>query len=241
MNRTSIYVFESQPIVVRGIEALVADSADLTLAGSASAPSEALDSLRNQPADVVLVDANIGLRTALRFISDLAQVAQAVQPVLWAQSLTDVDASRVLQLGARGVARKSLPLGRLLECVRTVAAGGIWLETDENEPDSVEARRARSIAKLTPRERQVAISVCRGMRNREIADQLSITPGTVKVHLMHIFEKTGMKDRFELAIHGRRLLGVESHSPVATDGSSSADSGPSDSSSSDMELQTPSA
>ena len=210
MNRTSIYVFEAQPIVVRGLEALVADSQDLRVAGSASAPSEALDSLRAQPTDIVLVDANIGLRTALRFIGDLAQIAQAVQPVLWATSLTDVDASRVLQMGARAVARKSLPLDRLLECVRTVAAGGIWLETDESETDSTEARRVRSMAKLTPREREVAIAVCRGLRNREIAQELTITPGTVKVHLMHIFEKTGMKDRFELAIHGRRLLGVES-------------------------------
>jgi DNA-binding CsgD family transcriptional regulator len=47
------------------------------------------------------------------------------------------------------------------------------------------------------------------MRNKEIAVELSITPGTVKVHLMHIFEKTGVKDRFELAVHGRKLLGIE--------------------------------
>ena len=47
------------------------------------------------------------------------------------------------------------------------------------------------------------------MKNKEIAGTLSITAGTVKVHLMHIFEKTGVKDRFELAIHGRKLLGTE--------------------------------
>jgi DNA-binding CsgD family transcriptional regulator len=47
------------------------------------------------------------------------------------------------------------------------------------------------------------------LKNKEIAVALSITAGTVKVHLMHIFEKTGVKDRFELAVHGRRLLGVE--------------------------------
>jgi DNA-binding NarL/FixJ family response regulator len=47
------------------------------------------------------------------------------------------------------------------------------------------------------------------MKNKEIAGALSITAGTVKVHLMHIFEKTGVKDRFELAVHGRRMLGAE--------------------------------
>jgi DNA-binding NarL/FixJ family response regulator len=51
--------------------------------------------------------------------------------------------------------------------------------------------------------------VCRGLRNKQIAENLHITPGTVKVHLMHIFEKTGLKDRLALAVHGRELAGVE--------------------------------
>jgi hypothetical protein len=52
--------------------------------------------------------------------------------------------------------------------------------------------------------------ICEGLKNKEIAEALSITAGTVKVHLMHIFEKTGVKDRFELAIQGRKLLGLDS-------------------------------
>jgi DNA-binding NarL/FixJ family response regulator len=48
--------------------------------------------------------------------------------------------------------------------------------------------------------------VCRGYKNRQIAEALSITPGTVQVHLMHVFEKTGVRDRFELAMQGARLL-----------------------------------
>ena len=47
----------------------------------------------------------------------------------------------------------------------------------------------------------------KGMKNKQIAGELSITTGTVKVHLMHIFEKTGVKDRFELAMYGRKLRG----------------------------------
>ena len=57
-----------------------------------------------------------------------------------------------------------------------------------------------------PREREIVEFVCRGMKNKEIAEALSITPGTVKVHLMHIFEKTGVKDRFQLALQGRQFL-----------------------------------
>ena len=68
----------------------------------------------------------------------------------------------------------------------------------------------RSAPRLTPRERQIVHQICEGRKNKEIAQELSITAGTVKVHLMHIFEKTGVKDRFELAIQGRKLLGLDS-------------------------------
>ena len=74
----------------------------------------------------------------------------------------------------------------------------------------------RSSPRLTPREKDIVHHVCGGLKNKEIAEALAITPGTVKVHLMHIFEKTGVKDRFELAVQGRRLLGTDHASPVET-------------------------
>ena len=73
----------------------------------------------------------------------------------------------------------------------------------------------RTSPRLTPREKEIVHHVCVGLKNKEIGEALAITPGTVKVHLMHIFEKTGVKDRFELAVHGRRLLGLDRANEVA--------------------------
>ena len=88
-----------------------------------------------------------------------------------------------------------------------VGAGAVWLKSsayDKTLP------RISAAVRITPRERQIVELVCEGLRNREIAERMSITQGTVKVHLMHIFEKTGMKDRFQLALEGRHLiLGVD--------------------------------
>ena len=90
----------------------------------------------------------------------------------------------------------------------------------------------REASRLTARERQVVLLICGGLKNKQIAEKLGITPGTVKVHLMHIFEKTGLKDRFSLAAHGRNLPGilVASESPAdsqpeanATDAAASDD------------------
>jgi len=83
----------------------------------------------------------------------------------------------------------------------------VWIENSLPDPAAPSDRRVAP--RLTPREKEIVHYVCGGLKNKEIAGALSITPGTVKVHLMHIFEKTGVRDRFELAVHGRRLLGAD--------------------------------
>jgi DNA-binding NarL/FixJ family response regulator len=103
--------------------------------------------------------------------------------------------------------RKTAPVERLLECLRGVAEGQIWLE--DTNAERLRKQQRRTLPRMTPRERQIVELVCRGLKNKEIAAELSITPGTVKVHLMHIFEKAGVKDRFQLALQGRQLLGFE--------------------------------
>ena len=102
----------------------------------------------------------------------------------------------------------------LSESLRTVGRGGVWIENSLPDP-ALGGDERRSSPRLTPRERDIVHHVCGGLKNKEIALALSITAGTVKVHLMHIFEKTGVKDRFELAVHGRKLLGIDHASEMA--------------------------
>lgn len=78
-------------------------------------------------------------------------------------------------------------------------------ETGTREPARLE-RTMRS--SLTARERQVLELVEQGMRNKEIADVLRIRPGTVKIHMKHIFEKTGVRGRYGLALNGLRQKGL---------------------------------
>jgi two-component system nitrate/nitrite response regulator NarL len=201
----TIFVCESQPIVVEGLERVLAAHPQFQLCGVANSFPEAMESVRGLAPQVVLVDQAPGLKMALQFISDLKSVSPVSRCVLWAQELAETECFRVLQMGARGVIRKVMPVTALLDCLRSVAEGAVWVE---NAPDPAAASmHRRGIPRLTPREREIVHHVCRGLKNKEIADSLAITAGTVKVHLMHIFEKTGVKDRFELAIHGRKLAG----------------------------------
>jgi two-component system nitrate/nitrite response regulator NarL len=88
-----------------------------------------------------------------------------------------------------------------MDCLITVGQGGTWEEPASQPPEPLRKLAAR----LTPRERQIVRLLCRGMRNKQIAQALAIAPGTVKAHLMHIFEKTGARNRYELAIGAVRL------------------------------------
>ena len=163
--------------------------------------------MRELHPDVLLVDHSAGLKMVFQFVSDVRNTWPKCQPVLWVNDLAEIDCFRALQVGARGVLKKTLPVSAIPECLNAVANGEIWIEGSVEQ--TAPGFERRNPPRLTPREREIVKQVCAGLKNKEIAGTLSITAGTVKVHLMHIFEKTGVKDRFELAIHGRKLLGVE--------------------------------
>ena len=212
MNNLSVFACESQPIVLAGLERVLATSGEFYLSGASANLAASLQKVSELQPDLVLVDQAPGLKLAFQFISEVKKSSPRSQPILWITELAEVDCFRALQMGARGIVRKTMPVESLLDCCRTVAAGNIWLENPP--PDAPgENGRGRHQPRLTPRERDIVVLVCKGQKNKEIAAALSITPGTVKVHLMHIFEKTGAKDRFELAVHGQRLLAIEEAPP----------------------------
>ena len=128
--------------------------------------------------------------------------------MVWGVSMTEAEALRLLQAGASGIVRKTADLTSLLACLRTVASrpyldGGLRLSRF-----FAAGRHPRS--ELTPREQQVLQLVEQGFKNKEIAVELGIRPGTVKIHLKHIFEKTGVRGRYGLALSGLKERGVVS-------------------------------
>jgi DNA-binding NarL/FixJ family response regulator len=192
--------------------------------GATTSAAEALEQIPRLQPRLALVDQAGSLKLAFRLVTDIKTACSACFPILWVAEMAEVDCFRALQLGARGILKKTLPVSTVIECLRSVANGNIWIE--QTVPGQVAGFLSRRQApRLTPREREIVRCLCRGMRNKEIAGELSITPGTVKVHLMHIFEKTGVKDRFELAIHGRKLLGLESEESPSSNPQSPPETG----------------
>jgi DNA-binding NarL/FixJ family response regulator len=91
----------------------------------------------------------------------------------------------------------------LVHCVRQVAAGQQWFPTkivdaaiEREIGDQAESKRL--VEMLTPREREVVASLCKGLSNKKIARQLNLTEGTVKIHLHNIYDKLGVTNRTAL-------------------------------------------
>jgi len=156
--------------------------------------------------DVVVVDKGLGLLRVIDLLQKLAAAACPVPVIVWGGSVTEGEALRLLQFGARGILFRTSEAGTLLTCLRAVTSGGAWME------DGIFGAAGKLLTprrpQLTTRERQIAALVERGLRNRDIAGMLGIQPGTVKIHVKHIFEKTGVRGRYGLAISGLQRRGL---------------------------------
>jgi two-component system nitrate/nitrite response regulator NarL len=212
VNPITVLACEAQPIVIEGLEKVLAGCDDLKLAGFVRGVGDAFEAVNRIQPDVVLIDLSNGLTSALRLVASLKAASPSSQGVLWVVDLPEIETFRALQMGVRGIVRKTLPVTNLLECLRVVGSGKVWMDDSEEVTAFFQRKEA---SRLTPREKQVVGLICRGLKNKQIAENLHITPGTVKVHLMHIFEKTGLRDRLALAVHGRELVGIEQFKEVS--------------------------
>ena len=111
-------------------------------------------------------------------------------------------------LGVRGMVLKNSDPAYLLECLERVRGGAIWLdpELSARAQELTESLGERGRPALAPRERQLIRFVRQGLRNREIARELGVTEGTVKVYLHAVFEKLGVSSRTELAVRADEFL-----------------------------------
>jgi DNA-binding NarL/FixJ family response regulator len=167
---------------------------------------DAASAVRDLQPTILVVDKAFGVATVLDWVRLLSTAEKPTAVIVWGTPMSESEALRFLQAGAAGVIRKTAPLTEISECIRAVAGGRNWMESDVVREVCVPLRTGRSA--LTPREVQVMDLVERGFKNKEIGQSLGIRTGTVKIHLKHIFEKTGIRGRYGLALSGLKHKGL---------------------------------
>jgi DNA-binding NarL/FixJ family response regulator len=143
--------------------------------------------------------------SGLDVLRTLAAEAVRVHTVLLTAAVADEDVTEAVRLGARGLILKESPPEALLDCVRRVYRGEQWLERETVTRAFQRVLERESSAPgvstvLTPRETEIVRMVAQGLRNKVIAERLSISEGTVKVHLHNIYDKFGIDGRLELLL-----------------------------------------
>jgi two-component system, NarL family, nitrate/nitrite response regulator NarL len=206
----TVSVCDTQPVTAEGIRTLLNDMSGLRFDQGTDSLARARDILRDSAPSVLMLDKAFGIQIVLEWLASIrsgtVDLTANTAIVIWGASITEAEALRFLQAGARGILRKTAEMPVILACLRTVASGRSWMEESVFGELGRGERYPRS--ELTAREQQVLELVEQGFKNKEIALDLGIRPGTVKIHLKHIFEKTGVRGRYGLALNGLKQRGM---------------------------------
>jgi DNA-binding NarL/FixJ family response regulator len=195
-----ILLSTDEPALGRGLVAILSPIAGCEVVWICQSPLELVEkALAAGKPELLLIDVTPDVTLGL--LSGLQRELPECRVVLWVRSISTTLAYQAIQLGVRGILRKTLAPELVVECLDKVSQGGLWLDNH-----LMESLLSVKMVALTRRETQLVTVLAQGLSNKEIAATLSISEGTVKVYLSRLFHKVGAKDRFELALHGLRNL-----------------------------------
>jgi DNA-binding NarL/FixJ family response regulator len=192
---------DDHPLLREGIAAIINSQADMRMVAQASNGRDCIREFREHQPDVTLMDLRLPDMSGIDTLIAIRSEFPDARVVMLTTFEGDVEIQRALVAGARGYLLKSMPPKELLEGIRQVHAG------KRRVPPEIAAKIAEHLSdeSLTQREVEVLRHLAGGNRNRDIAEMLFISEETVKVHVKHLMDKLGAKDRTQaVAIAVRR-------------------------------------
>ena len=204
-----VAVVDDHLILRQGLRMLIEANAGLVVAGEAGNRGEAFALVEREHPDIILLDLDLGGESSLSFIEDLIRASNGARVLVLTGVVEPEQHQRAVRLGAAGVVLKEKCVDVLIEAIQRVFDGHVWLDASiisglvADEPSQPDPE-SEKLAALTTREREIVTLVCEGLKNKDIANRLSISEATVRNHLTSILAKLGLSDRFELALYSYR-------------------------------------
>lgn len=215
-----VLVADDHAIVREGLKQILTKSGDLCFAGEAANGNDVLKLVREQTWDVLVTDMSMPGRNGLELIK-LVKAAQPKLPVLVLSMYGEEQfAVRAIRAGASGYLNKESASDQLVNAIRKIAAGGVYVSAAVAESllrNVRDGERKLAHEQLSDREMQVLQLIAAGNTVTEIARRLSLSPKTVSTHKARLLEKMHMTNQAELIRYAMAHGLAQAEPPAASD------------------------
>lgn len=211
-GKQQLLIVDDHPMMREGLAQLINNEPDLAVCGKAGSSSEALDLVEKFKPALVIVDISLPDKSGLELIKDLHALHAGLPVLVISMHDESLHAERALRAGARGYIMKQEGGEKLMEAIRQVLTGHIYVSSKMSERileifSGIRTKSSRSpIESLTDREFEVFSLIGQGLGTREIARRLNLSIKTVEVHRANIKQKLNLKGATELVRHAVRWV-----------------------------------
>ncbi|MDE5441895.1 response regulator [Bradyrhizobium sp. CSA207] len=203
LKRIRLVIVDRQPIVLQGLKSVLGTQPDFDVVASSSDGTSCLEAIRNLTPDLALIADSLPDLTVSEILAIVKAEKLSTRLVFFTESDIDHDLTAAIAADACSAISKYASPATMLRSLRLMTKSGVSLEQSDLSPIGKEAdgggKNDKMLELLTHREGQIARLVSEGMSNKEIARQLNLSQGTVKVHLHNIFQKLEITNRTVLA------------------------------------------
>ena len=201
--KIKVLIADDHTIVRAGLMALLGTEKDIEVVGEAKNGAEAVSNAVELHPDIVIMDLMMPKMDGVEATKELLRKAPSVKTILLTTYGTSDGIAHALRAGARGAVLKNADNSELAKAIRIVAQGGDYISPDIRQQLAADP----PVPDLTPRQSEILESMVRGLTDRDIAQQLRLSPESVSEHVGAIRQKIGAANRTEaVAIAMRKYL-----------------------------------
>ena len=194
-KKIRILLVDDHMVIRMGLMTSISDAGDMAVVADVDNGRDAIEAFRKHRPDVVILDLRMQGMNGLETLRAIRDEFKSVRVLIFSNYAKGEEIFQAMKAGACGFVMKEMPLDRLLDAIRVVHKGNQYL------PPEVSMRVGeRILARLSSRELEVLHLLGRGLSNKEMAAELGVVEGTVKIHITNIFGKLGVLDRTQAVL-----------------------------------------